>query len=206
MIIHDVEQNSPEWYRLRAGMPTASNFSKVVTSDGTPSKSIEQYALTLAAGLYAGEDVDQWGGNKWTDRGHDLEAVAVSWYEFDRDVETKKVGFITDDDGLFGCSPDRLVGGNGLLEVKCLKAENHIKMMGFVNDKKVMPSPYVAQCQGQMMIAERSWCDLLFFHDVLPPFVVRGYMDMDYSSAIREGISKLIESRDKAYKVITDYA
>ena len=51
------------------------------------------------------------------ERGLIIEAEAVDWYEFDRDVLTQKVGFITDHDHTVGCSPDRLVGDHGLLEI-----------------------------------------------------------------------------------------
>ena len=57
MQIHDVEQHSDAWYSLRAGMPTASEFSKIVTSKGEASKSAAVYARTLAAELFAGKPV-----------------------------------------------------------------------------------------------------------------------------------------------------
>ena len=42
----------------------------------------------------------------------------VDWYEFDQDVAVQKVGFITDDNHTIGCSPGRLVGDEGLLEIE----------------------------------------------------------------------------------------
>jgi hypothetical protein len=62
MIIHDVVQGSPEWHALRAGIPTASEFSQLVTSTGEPSKSMKEYALVLAAEKYAGTVVDGFAG------------------------------------------------------------------------------------------------------------------------------------------------
>jgi hypothetical protein len=47
MIIHDLEQGSEEWLQKRAGIPTASNFSNLVTSTGSLSKSIDKYAISL---------------------------------------------------------------------------------------------------------------------------------------------------------------
>ena len=44
-IIFDIEQGSDEWHALRAGKPTASEFSKLVTSKGEPSKSMADYAI-----------------------------------------------------------------------------------------------------------------------------------------------------------------
>jgi len=39
VIIHEVEQNTPEWLTLRLGIPTASMFDKIVTPAGKFSKS-----------------------------------------------------------------------------------------------------------------------------------------------------------------------
>jgi hypothetical protein len=47
-----------------------------------------------------------------------VEAEATDWYEFDQDVTVQRVGFITDENHTVGCSPDRLVGDEGLLEIK----------------------------------------------------------------------------------------
>ncbi len=74
---HDVEQGSEEWYALRAGKPTASEFSKLITSKGEPSKSAATYAITLAIEAYAGGPVDAWEGNAHTERGKNLEAEAI---------------------------------------------------------------------------------------------------------------------------------
>jgi hypothetical protein len=52
------------------------------------------------------------------ERGLIVEGEAVDWYEFDQDVTVQRVGFITDNDHTVGCSPDRLVGDDGLLEIE----------------------------------------------------------------------------------------
>ena len=117
MIIHNLEQGTDEWLALRAGKPTASEFSKLITSTGDTSKSMKAYAEQLGGEMYAGQPLDTWEGNKYTDRGLEIEDEAVSWYEMMNGIDTEKVGFVTDDDSQYGCSPDRLVGDNGLLEM-----------------------------------------------------------------------------------------
>ena len=54
----------------------------------------------------------------WWERGLIVEAEAADWYEFDQDVTVQRIGFITDEEHTMGCSPDRLVGDDGLLEIK----------------------------------------------------------------------------------------
>ena len=41
VLIHQVEQGTPEWFAVRLGIPTASNFAKIITSTGkVPSERI----------------------------------------------------------------------------------------------------------------------------------------------------------------------
>jgi len=195
MKILDVEQNSPEWYAARAGMPTASEFSKIVTSKGEPSKSIEEYAITLAGETYTGGPMDPWAGNKYTDRGKDTEADAIAFYEFARDVTIERVGFVTNDDETVGCSPDGLVGDDGGVEIKVLKPENHIKALMYFRKNGKCPPTYVQQTQGQMWIAERKWMDLFFYHPILPTLIIRQTPDTAVMDGIKDGIPTLLSRR-----------
>ena len=196
MIIHDIEQRTEEWHQLRAGMPTASMFSKLVTSTGTASKSMPDYALKLAGAVYAGKDLDAWEGNKWTERGTELEDAARSLYEFANDVQIEQVGFITDDEQKYGCSPDGLVGDDGMVEFKCLKAENHIKAIMGYQKNGACPSTYIQQVQGQMLVTGRGWCDLVFYHPELPLLTIRRVFDTEMWRAIEKQITAVLEKRD----------
>lgn len=149
MIIHTCEQNTEKWLALRAGKPTASNFSKLVTSSGGESKSMPEYAVTLAGELFAGKPLDAFEGNKWTERGHELEDSARAKYELRNDCETVQIGFVTDELETHGCSPDSLIGDDGMLEIKCLKAENHIKAIMYYNKHNKSPTTYIPQVQGR---------------------------------------------------------
>ena len=206
MKIHDVEQRSEEWYGLRAGMPTASEFSKIVTSKGEPSKSAATYALTLAAEKFAGRPVDAWEGSVWTDRGRELETRAIELYEFTRDVDITPIGFVTTDDDIMGCSPDGFVGDDGLAEVKCLKAENHIKAILYHQKTGRSPTDYVQQAQGQMMICGRAWCDIVFYHPVLPLLVIRMTPDRDVQGGLASGIPTLCAERDTVLAALRQQA
>ena len=199
MIIHDVIQGTEEWHALRAGKPTASNFSMLITSTGEPSKSMANYAITLAAEKYAGKPVDAFSGNGYTDRGTLLEPDAKSSYAFARDAEVVSAGFITDDNEKYGCSPDGLIGTDGMTETKCLKAENHVKAILYYQKNKKCPPDYVQQTQGQMFICERAWCDLVFYHPDLPLLIIRQERDDKLIKALKEQIDCVIEERDAIY-------
>lgn len=202
MIIHDVAQRSDAWFALRAGMPTASEFSKIVTSKGEPSKSAATYAITLANELYAGQPVDAWEGNAWTERGRELEDAALNWYAFVNDIELTPVGFVTDDDKTMGCSPDALAGEDGLVEVKCLKAENHTKTILYFAKHGRCPTDYVQQTQGQLIVCERVWCDLIFYHPVLPPLTIRQTQDEAVCEGLGSAMPGLLKERDRVLEVL----
>jgi hypothetical protein len=204
MILYTCDQGSEEWFALKAGRPTASNFDMLVTSKGEPSKSMPGYAITLAAEMYAGKPVDSWAGNQYTDRGKLLEPDARAFYSFLHDYPVEQVGFITDDRGLYGCSPDGLVNADGMTEIKCLKAENHIKAVLYYRKNKVCPPDYVQQTQGQMFVANRKWCDLVFYHPDLPSIVIRQERNDEFIKKLEEQIHLVIQERDKILAQLTE--
>ena len=202
MKIHDCEQRSTEWYVLRAGKPTASAFSRVITGKGEPSKSAAEYAITLAGEMYAGKPLDTFGGTQWTERGREMETLAASAYEFTNDVTIDPAGFVTDDDERYGCSPDGLVGGDGMIEIKCLKAENHIhSLIRHRKDGSADPK-YIQQTQGQMWICKRAWCDLVFYHPDLPTLTIRQIPDRTIQDALARHLDAVILERDEVLALL----
>jgi len=216
MKIHNVEQGTDYWHELRAGKPTASEFSNLVTTKGEPSKSMAGYAIQLAADMYAGEPLDKWQGNEWTERGHEMEDRARAFYENTfPDRKITQVGFITDDKERYGCSPDSLVqtytnsgrtelhpDGAGMLEIKCLKASRHVGVHVFFEKNGRLPADYFMQPQGQMFVAERKWCDMLFWHPELPPLLVRQAASDEIFSALRTQISACLDERNRIIEIL----
>lgn len=197
MIIHECTQGSEEWHAMRAGKPTASCFDKLITSTGEPSKSLAGYAITLAGEMYAGKPLDSWEGNGHTERGKLLEDDARRSYAFVHDVEPVQVGFVTDDSMLYGCSPDSFIGDDGGLEIKCLKAENHIKAIMYYRKHKKCPPDYVQQTQGSLLVTGRKWWDLYFYHPDLPALTIRQEPIENVQVALLGNIVSVLEERDK---------
>lgn len=200
MQIHDVEQNSPEWLALRAGVPTASNFKAIITSQGKPSTSMTTYAAQLAAEAFAGKPLEEWEGNQWTQRGHELEEQARAMYAFLRDAEVTRVGFVTNHGA--GCSPDGLVGDDGLVEIKCLSPKHHVLALAYYQRHGRIPTDYVPQVMGQLFICERAWCDLFFFHPELPALIARTSRDPAFNGALVTQIRSVIAERDDLLSVL----
>lgn len=205
MKIHEVEQGSDEWHKLRAGKPTASEFSKLITSKGEPSKQMAEYAIQLAADLYAGEPQDRWQGNEWTERGHEMEDRARAYYENTFDTRAvMQVGFITDDAERWGASPDSLVDDDGLLEIKCLKANRHVGAHVFFERNGRIPSEYIAQVQGQLFVSGRKWCDSLFWHPELPALICRHRPDEKIQINLGLQLKSCLDERKRIIDILNN--
>ena len=197
MIIHDVEQGTAEWHALRAGKPTASEFSQLITSTGGESKSLEKYAMRLAVQLLMGQ-VEGFRGNKHTDRGHELEPEARADYEMVNQVEVVQVGFITNNLMQYGCSPDGLVGKDGGYEAKCKSDEVHAQMLWQYEKDGTTPSEHIAQPQGCMFVTGRKWWDLHLYHPVMRSITIRQYPDKLYFKVLRKQL-KAIEAQRNVF-------
>lgn len=204
MKIYDCVQGSTEWLYLRSGIPTASCFDQILTPGGKPSKSAERYLFSLLAEKMMGHPCVEFM-SAWMERGNLMEAEAVSFYELQRDVETVKVGFITNDQGTIGASPDRLVGDDGLLEIKVPKESTHVSYLL----KKAVDQAYYPQVQGQLWVSGRKWSDILSYHPELPPALIHVERDEEFigllSAAVLEFSAVLeryaLEARERGWIV-----
>lgn len=173
-IYENVEQGSADWFNLRIGIPTASCFDQIITpKTGQLSKSADRYALRLIAERLLNAPMETVDGQHWMERGKDLEPLAVKQYEWVNEVETRAVGFITNDAGTLGASPDRLINGQPAgLEVKCPAPHTHLGYLlnGAADD-------YRPQVQGQLYVAELERVDLYSFHPRMPACTIQTHRD-----------------------------
>lgn len=192
MKIIECEQGSIEWMQARLGVPTASQFDRILTPKSfKPSASRSTYGAELVAEWLLGQPIE-WGTDMWMERGLELEADARLWYEFQNDVDVERVGFITR--GLVGGSPDGLVGDDGGLEIKCLGAAKHVRhLLGEDLD-------YIGQVQGYLWLTGRKWWDVLSYNPELPPVVHRVEPDLKWVAAFEPVLEAFVEKleADKA--------
>lgn len=187
MIIHDVEQGSPEWFAARSGIPTASEISSVLAkgrSKNEPSKTRYNYMMKLLSERLTGEVLDGFAGNSHTERGHIHEPEARALYGFLNDVEPLAVGFITNDDRTCGASPDSLVNDDGINEIKSKLPHIHLPVLL----SQQVPTEHVLQIQTELWISEREWCDFISYWPELPLVVVRVNRDEEKIGQIAEAV------------------
>lgn len=188
MIVHHCEQGGTEWHALRWGIPTASNFDRILTASGKPSKQADEYRRYLLAERYFGHPLEQ-VRTSWMQRGNDLEGEACAFYEFTREVAVGHCGIITDDEGRYGASPDGLVGDDGLVEFKCPSPEQHIRYMLWSDIAK----EYRVQLQGQLWVAQRQWTDICSYHPAMESVIVRVERDEEFIGLLAAEMAKFVE-------------
>lgn len=204
MIIHDHEQNTLEWLASRLGIPTASRAKDLLTSTGSPSKSVDRYAEELAIELYTGAPSNSFQGNAHTEFGNEMEPKSRAWYAFERDVDPVSVGFITDDLRRFGCSPDDLIGDSGLAEYKNLPV-GHVKVLLYWAKNNKPPTDYIMQCHMQMLVTDRAWCDLVYYSETLPRLICRIERDANIDDALKQQITVCLQKRDEILAILETY-
>lgn len=174
-IYYDCLQHSDTWDKLRLGIPTSSMFDKIITPTGKDSAQWKKYCHGLIAERLTKRRLDAYV-SPYMERGTELEMDAMNEYELQSDVETFPIGFVTNDAGTIGCSPDRLVGENGLLELKCPAPQTQV---GYLLGEE-LGTDYYPQLQGQLFVTEREWVDILAYHPEIRFVVKRMYRDEAY--------------------------
>ena len=158
-------QGSDEWFEVRLGKVTASRISDVVaqTKSGWGA-SRARYMGELISETMTKTPTSSFS-NATMQHGIDTEPQAASAYSFYRDLELEMVGFVNHPKiDQSGCSPDRLVGKDGLVEIKCPLTHTHIETL--LNGK--VPQKYLNQMLWQMACTEREWCDFVSFDPRMP--------------------------------------
>ena len=116
--------------------------------------------------------------NEHTERGHFLEEDVRAMFSFDYLEPVRQVGFVRRTFGKhhIGCSPDALIGTDGMMEIKTKLP--HLQLAVLVANK--LPTEHVAQCQGALWVAGRKWIDFISYWPGLPPFKTRVLPDPEY--------------------------
>ena len=150
--MEQVQQRSIEWHEQRLGKFTASEIYKLMGTKGL-GETGKSYAFDKAVETVFGE-VEENFISYDMQNGIDTEPIA-----FKKFSELKSLQFVeVSDCGFFnigdhaGASPDGLVGSDGILEIKCPKANTFFKL---VATNQIDPK-YFYQMQMQMMAANRK--------------------------------------------------
>lgn len=202
MKVHDCVQGTPEWLALRTQCPTASELGNIIAySKKTQSYSLRSWKDEMPESYLAHKLAERWLGHPLQsfdggamEQGSILEDEAIPWYELEYRMTLERPGFITTNDGSFGCSPDGIYTDGGMgIEIKSPQPNTHVKwLMG-----GGCPEKHVLQCQGGMYVTNWALWTFVSYCRGFPPLVVR----LERDDEIQEQIFKattLFSDRFKA--------
>lgn len=186
-----IQQGTPEWDQVRLGRFTSSEISRLMepstrdmTDDelkarpksgkGSRTTKVEDYTKLSDGGMtYVKEKVAEIMTGQARVQGYafplvygkDMEPVAAEHFEKVKGVDLQECGFFTYTNHAGG-SPDRLVGDNAILEIKC--PADSVNMLGHLMltdhyDVRRDYFQYWAQCQANMLFTGRNLCHFVAF-------------------------------------------
>ena len=200
MIIHDtIEQGTEEWFAIKSGKPSTSNFSKMMSNGrGTDSMGVTAlgYAKQLAAERELGFSFSGQGFRSDSmERGNLFEPDARAYFNKTMFQNVVEIGGIEN----FECfaSTDGLPD-DAVLEIKCPEYPNHLKYL--FDHGALIDKDYKWQLQGELWISERETAYVMSYHPDFQDKQVITTVERD-----EEMIDQLINRRELFEATIKEY-
>lgn len=162
----NASQESADWLVSRAGKFTASRASDLMAKTKTgPGAARGNLIALLAVERLTGQPVETYQ-NAAMARGIETEAEARDAYSFARSVAVDEVGYVPHPSiANVGCSPDGLIGDDGLLEIKCpASMAKHLDSLR----TGAHAVEYRWQLQHQLFVTGRAWVDAASYDPRFP--------------------------------------
>ena len=188
MIVSMVEQGSPEWLTERAGRVSSSKFGLILTPGGkkTTGETRTKYLCQLAGERISGQPEESFQ-SEWMARGNEIEPLARDHFERKTGLFVAQVGMVyLDKKRTISCSPDGMIGDDSGLEIKCPKLSTHI---GYLRGD-ALPTTYIPQVQGSMMVTGRDTWNFLSFHPLVVELHKLVERDVKYCAILREAVEE----------------
>ena len=199
------EQRTDEWFEIRCGKITGSNIGKVMAylKRGGETKERWNYKVDLLCEQTTGVPIKHYV-SPYMLRGVEDEPKAIREYERRTGDLVQPVGFVFHPSiEMAGCSPDGLLGDDGILSVKNLEPSNHVAA---ILDGTV-PDEYYDQLQFELNCTERQYgIYLLHCEDQVAryrQFTIRVPRDEGRIAEIDDGV-RLFLAEIKALKAELD--
>lgn len=167
----DLVQGSEAWHQARCGLLTASEMKLIITptlkvarNDKATAHLYELLAQRITRYVephYISDDMLRGQVDEIDARG-----LYAKHY-----APVEEVGFVTNSQWGFtlGCSPDGLVGDDGMIECKSRRAKFQAETI--INGK--MPSDYWIQVQTALLVTGRKYCDFVSYCGGMPMVTIR---------------------------------
>ena len=184
----DIEQQTDAWFEAKLGKFSGSDFHIMLGNSQAKKDFLWEKFSEIK---YQDSDREDYQ-SMYMERGTLLEPEARRMYNVINDVVVKEVGLVEDDgefDGYAVCSPDGLVGEDGIIEIKCLSAKYHEQYTNPLSDKYEYIKPeYRTQVQYNLFITDRKWCDFVYYHPRSGCHIIHIERDEDYINKIKDAL------------------
>lgn len=196
----DCPQGSAEWFQARCGLVTCSEYATTLAKGRGGGDSVTRKKLVnvKAGELFTNAPAESYS-NAHMERGKDMEQEAADRYAFEANVDLQTVGFLRN--GRTGGSPDRLIGANGILEIKTKIPSVLIDVIRSDD----FPAEHKPQCQGLLWVSGREWIDLCCYWPGMPYFVKRAYRDEEYIKTLAAAVDAFNEEVDAVLEMLRNY-
>lgn len=214
------EQRSDAWVAARLGRLTGTGACLIWSgwkkregrTKGSESVQRRDLRLALTCERLTGESQDDpFTLPVYMQRGIDKEQDAFDAYEAMTGRAVRKVGFVSHNEVMVGCSPDGLIGDiEGGVELKCPKSATHL---GYMRDGGI-PDEYLPQMRHNLWVTGAEWWDFVSFDDRLPGalglFVRRLHRDDarldEYTAETHAFLAEVDKECDGLRKLMADQA
>lgn len=208
-------QTDPSWIPARVGKLTASRMVDAMAmvkdgaklKDGTQKYKPGAARATLMRDLLAerlvGAAKDHYvtAAMQW---GLDHEEDAAAAYEAHSGNILRPGGFVEHHTiANFGATPDRFIGRDGLLEIKCPTTETYVKWV----TEGVVPDEHRAQMAAQILCTRRRWVDFVAYDPRVPAgyqlFVRRFEPTPEYLAEVEQAAIAFLHDLDLMFDLFT---
>lgn len=189
---YDLEQKSDEWRYARLGLFTGSDFHVFLGDSKTKEDKLWE---KMAERRYQDSDNEEFF-SPYTERGNVLENEARRIYSAINECEVKLPGLVECRNRYkdwAACSPDGIVGEDGIIEIKCLVAKFFTQYTEgkHKNDFYIRPE-YKTQVQFNLFVTQRKWCDFIYYHPRGGIRIQRIFRDEEYIKKIEDVLDSCI--------------
>jgi len=176
IILKDLIQGSEEWVKLKLGVPSASNASKIITNNGKSSKQREGYMFKLASEIITGNKEEGYK-NSYMEIGNEREAESRVYFEMCNGVDVEEVGVVYKDDRKeFLCSPDGIINREYGLELKNVLPKTQDKYLYY----NVLPSEYFSQIQFSLYVTGYKYWIFQSYVPSMPELCIKVERDEEF--------------------------
>lgn len=200
-----IEQNTPEWHQARCGSLGASAVHEALAKTKTgwgAGRANAKARIVLERLTGTPQESFTNAAMQW---GHDQEDNAANAYAFLSGNAVEVCG-IYKHPSIEGthASPDRLVGEDGLVEIKCPNSATHLDTL---LSKKV-PAKYITQMQWQMAVTGRKWCDFVSYDPRFPEnhqvFIQRVERDDERIAELEKDVAEFLAEVEADLKALDE--